>query len=72
MKIILNTVIIFLIFSMILGTLRNYFRNKTWFRKFRILQHIITVLLLFVHFISYCSYKKRLGLQCLAVGRAPK
>lgn len=65
MKILLNTVIIFLIFCSILGTLKNYFRNKSWYRKFRMLEHIvtiITVLLLWVYFISYCSYKKRLGL----------
>ena len=35
MKIILNIVIFFLILSMILGLLKNFLINKTWFREFK-------------------------------------
>ena len=53
MKIINSILIVFLVFSMVLGLSKNFLVNKKWFREFKILQHmvtIITVMLLFVFF----------------------
>ncbi len=48
-------------FCILLGLCRNYAKEKTWYHKFRILQHsvtLVTICVLLIFFICFCIGKK--------------
>lgn len=60
MKFLLILVKLFLFLSLVLGLIRNYMKEKSYYSKFRLFQHIITILtvvFLFLFFLSSVLYK---------------